>query len=439
MKKCRITKAFFLTLSRESCIIKGKLFYFRYFVYFRYTFESAGSYMINRKMQSLGARRSSIRELFEYGKKRRAEVGNDNVFDFSLGNPSVPAPCEVNQEIKRLIEEESSVSLHGYTSTEGDINVRKRIADYVNSTYGENITPECIYMTVGASAAITITLKAIATEGEEVIAIAPCFPEYRVFVENGGSRFVPVLCNDDFSLDIEAIRNAINENTAAIMINSPNNPSGAIYSEESIIELSSMLREMSEKLGKTIYLISDEPYRELVYDDAFVPYVTKYYDNSIVCYSFSKSLSIPGERIGYILLSPRLAEFKEVREAICGAGRSLGFVCAPSLLQKLVGECLGKTADISIYDKNRRLLLSALTEYGYDAVKPEGAFYLFVKSPSGDGVEFSERAKAMDILIVPSDDFGKPGYARLSYCVETEMIERSLPKFKKLIEGYKND
>ena len=395
--------------------------------------------MINKKMQSLGVKRSSIRELFEYGKKRRAEVGDDQVFDFSLGNPSVPAPKEVEDEIRRLLETESSISLHGYTSAEGDITVRRKIADYISESYGEKITPECIYMTVGASAAITITLKALAMEGEEIVVVVPCFPEYRVFVENSGSKFVPVPASEDFSLDVEAIRAAINENTAAVMINSPNNPTGAIYSEESIIELSRMLGEMSQKLGKTIYLISDEPYRELVYDGSDVPFVTKYYDNSIICYSFSKSLSLPGERIGYILISPRMESFSDVRAAICGAGRSLGFVCAPSLLQKIVAGCLGKTADISIYDRNRRLLLSALSEYGYEVIKPQGAFYLFIKSPSGDGVEFSERAKAMDVLIVPSDDFGRDGYARLSYCVETEMIERALPRFKKIIEGYKND
>ena len=395
--------------------------------------------MINQKMQDLGAKRSSIRELFEYGKMRRAEVGAERVFDFSLGNPSVPAPKEVSEEMKRLLESMDSVMLHGYTSAEGDATVREKIADYINRTYGEEIAPECIYMTVGAAAALTISLHALVTDGEEVIAISPYFPEYKVFVEKSGAKFVSVAARDDFSLDIDAIREAINEKTAAIIINSPNNPTGAIYSEESIKELASMLREMNERLGKTVYLISDEPYRELVYDGANVPFVTRHYDESVICYSFSKSLSIPGERIGYILISPRIDNFKGVREAICGAGRALGFVCAPSMLQRLVAGCLGKTADISIYDKNRKLLLSALSEYGYTVIKPEGAFYLFIKSPSGDGREFSERAKALDILIVPSEDFGVAGYARLSYCVNTEMIERALPQFKKLIEGYKND
>ena len=395
--------------------------------------------MINRKMQDLGARRSSIRELFEYGKKRRAEIGDDKVFDFSLGNPSVPAPSEVIDEMIRLLTEEDSVSLHGYTSAPGDITVREKIANYINESFGEVATPECIYMTVGAAAALTISLHALVGAGEEVIAIAPYFPEYKVFVEKCGGKLVSVPSRDDFSLDIDRIREAINERTAAVIINSPNNPSGAIYSEESIARLSAMLKEMSKRLGKTIYLISDEPYRELVYDGVTVPFVTKYYDDSIVCYSFSKSLSIPGERIGYIFISPRIDSFSDVRDAIYGAGRALGFVCAPSLLQKLVSKCLGKTADISIYDKNRRILLDALTEYGYEIVKPQGAFYLFIKSPSSDGREFSERAKAMDILIVPSEDFGIAGYARLSYCVETEMMERALPQLKKLIEGYKND
>ncbi len=393
--------------------------------------------MINRKMQGLGAKRSSIRELFEYGKKRRVEVGEDKVFDFSLGNPSVPAPRSVNDGLIRLLTEESSVSLHGYTSAEGDITVRKKIAEYINSTYGESVSHECIYMTVGAAAALTIAFGALVTEGEEIITVAPYFPEYKVFAEGAGGRLVAVPARDrDFHLDLEKIEAAINENTAAVLINSPNNPTGVIYGEDELSALALMLKKKSLELGKVIYLISDEPYRELVYGDAEVPYVTRLYDNTIVCYSFSKSLSIPGERIGYILISPRMEDFTDVREAICGAGRSFGYVCAPSLLQKLVAGCLGQCADISIYDANRRLLLDALTEFGYEVVKPEGAFYLFIKSPSGDGVELSERAKAMNLLLAPSHDFGYGGYVRLSYCVETEMIKRSLPYFKKLMESY---
>jgi aspartate aminotransferase len=394
--------------------------------------------MINQKMQELGAKRSVIRELFEYGKKRKSEVGEQNVFDFSLGNPSVPAPKEVNLVLERLLREEDSVKLHGYTSAEGDLSVRRAIAEYINRTEGEEISPECVYMTVGAAAALTISLKALVLPDEEVITYAPYFPEYKVFVEAVGAKLVEVPGRDgDLLLDIENIKAHINEKTAAVMINSPNNPTGVVFDEENIKALADMLRQMSEKLGRTIYLISDEPYRELVYDDVKVPYVTKYYDDTLVCYSFSKSLSIPGERIGYIVISPRINDFASVRAAVAGAGRALGFVCAPSMLQRLVAECLGKTSDISVYDKNRRLLLSSLTEYGYEVIKPQGAFYLFIKSPSGDGVEFSERAKGMDILIVPSDDFGIPGYVRLSYCVKTETIERALPIFKKLIESYR--
>ena len=394
--------------------------------------------MINQKMRELGAKRSVIRELFEYGKKRKSEVGEQNVFDFSLGNPSVPAPKEVNPVLERLLREEDSVKLHGYTSAEGDLSVRRAIAEYINRTEGEEIRPECVYMTVGAAAALTISLKALVSPGEEVITYAPYFPEYKVFVEATGAKLIEVPGRDsDLLLDIESIKAHINEKTAAVMINSPNNPTGVVFDEENIKALSDMLRQMSKKLGRTIYLISDEPYRELVYDEVKVPYVTKYYDDTLVCYSFSKSLSIPGERIGYIVISPRINDFPSVRAAVAGAGRALGFVCAPSMLQRLVAEFLGKTSDISVYDKNRRLLLSSLTEYGYEVIKPQGAFYLFIKSPSGDGVEFSERAKRMDILLVPSDDFGIPGYVRLSYCVKTETIERALPIFKKLIESYR--
>ena len=394
--------------------------------------------MINPRMQELGSKRSVIRELFEYGKKQKALLGDEAVYDFSLGNPSVPAPNVVKDELLELLQNEDSVALHGYTSAEGDLGVRTKIAEYISKTHGVTASAEAIYMTVGAAAALTISLNAILTEGEEVITIAPYFPEYKVFVEGAGGRLISVPARgDNFYPDIQKIGAAINERTAAIIINSPNNPTGAVYDEESIEALANMLRKKSAEIGKTIYLISDEPYRELVYGDAEVPYLTKFYDNTLVCYSFSKSLSIPGERIGYIFISPKIADFRSVREAICGAGRSLGFVCAPSMLQRLVARCLGKTADIEIYDRNRKMLVFALREYGYEVVEPEGAFYLFIKSPSGDGAEFSERAKGLGILIVPSEDFGTAGYARLSYCVKTEMIERALPYFKKLMESYK--
>lgn len=393
--------------------------------------------MINEKMRELGARRSVIRELFEYGKKRKSEIGAENVYDFSLGNPSVPAPIEVNESIKELIDNESSILLHGYTSAQGDAGVRAAIADYINKTEGESVNADCLYMTVGAAAALTISLTALTTPGAEVIVPAPYFPEYKVFIERCGAVIKEVTCDSDFQLDISAIEAAINEKTAAIIINSPNNPTGAVFTEENIIALSSLLRNKEEEYGRAIYIIADEPYRELVYDGIKVPYLTKYYDDTVVCYSYSKSLSLPGERIGYVLVCPRCRDFLSVYQAVCGAGRALGFVCAPSLLQKLLPKVIGKVSDVSIYDRNRRLLIDTFTKYGLETVKPDGAFYLFIKSPSGDSTEFCERAKRFEILIVPSDDFGAPGYARLAYCVKTEEIERALPAFKALAESYK--
>lgn len=394
--------------------------------------------MINSRMRELGAKRSVIRELFEYGKTRKAIVGEENVYDFSLGNPSVEAPREVNENLIRLINEESSVTLHGYTSAQGDASVRAAIAKYINDTHGESVNADCLYMTVGAAAALTCSISAVVSSGEEVIVPTPYFPEYKVFIERCGAAIRTVPTREaDFKLDICAIESAINEKTAAIIINSPNNPSGVVYDEENIISLTDMLKRKSAELGHTLYLISDEPYRELIYDGVKVPYLTKYYDDTLVCYSFSKSLSIPGERIGYVLVCPRCKDFIATYQAICGAGRALGFVCAPSLLQRLIPSCLGKASDIGIYDRNRRLLVERLTEYGYELIKPEGAFYLFIKSPSGDGQEMSERAKKYELLIVPSDDFGTRGYVRLSYCVTTEQIERALPALKALIESYK--
>lgn len=393
--------------------------------------------MINQKMRELGAKRSVIRELFEYGKKRKAEIGEDKVYDFSLGNPSVAAPEAVNAALSDLISSENPVALHGYTSAQGDAGVRAAIADYINTTYGESVNADCIYMSVGAAAALTCTLTAVVSAGEEVIVPSPYFPEYKVFIEKCGGVIREVTCDGELQPDIVAIEKAINERTAAIIINSPNNPTGAVYSEENIKALTEALCRCEKRYGHPIYLISDEPYRELVYDGVTVPYLTKYYNDTIVCYSFSKSLSIPGERIGYVLVSPRCEDFTSVYQAVCGAGRSLGYVCAPSLLQKALPYCLGKTADISVYDRNRRMLMERLSEFGFEMIRPQGAFYLFIKSPSGDATEFCERAKKHEILIVPSDDFGIEGYARLSYCVTTEQIERSMPAFEALAKSYK--
>ncbi len=394
--------------------------------------------MLNEKMRALGAVRSEIREIFEYGMRRKAEIGEENVFDFSLGNPSVPAPNEVTEGLSALLSEYSPERLHAYTSAQGDAKVRAAIAEYINEAHGTSVTPDCIYMTAGAAAALTATLTAVVSPGEEVIVIAPYFPEYKVFVERCGGVLREVAADSDtFQPDIEALSAAINERTAAIIINSPNNPTGAVITEKMVKELAALLNECEAKYGRSIYIIADEPYRELVYDGVFVPYLPKYYADTIVCYSYSKSLSLPGERIGYVMVSPDCRDSRDVYLAVCGAGRALGFVCAPSMLQHLLPRCLGKTSDISIYDRNRRLLLRELTDYGFTLVRPDGAFYLFMKAPGGDAHAFAEAAKKYELLLVPSDSFGCEGYVRISYCVTTEQVQRALPAFKMLADEYK--
>lgn len=396
--------------------------------------------MISSKMLDLGKKSSIIREIFEYGKKRKAEIGAENVYDFSLGNPSVPAPESVTETMKKLIAETPAEVLHGYTSAPGDMGVRTAIAENIKSKFGVNANPGLVYMTCGAAASLTITLNAIAEDGDEIIAFAPFFPEYRVFVEQSGAKFVPVSCKtEDLQIDFEALEKALNKNTKAVIINSPNNPSGVIVPEKDIVKLAQLLNEKQAEYGKEIFIISDEPYRELVFTGEKVPYIPAYYDNSFVCYSYSKALSLPGERIGYIFVSPTMKDCNDVYAAVCGAGRALGFVCAPSLMQYTIGKCLNDTADVSVYDKNRNLLYNALTEIGYTVIKPDGAFYMFVKSLEEDANAFYERAKKFDLLIVPSDSFGVNGFVRISYCVDTDLIERSIPAFKALYEDYKND
>lgn len=393
--------------------------------------------MISEKMMELGQTRSVIREIFEYGNKRKQEIGADKVFDFSLGNPSVPAPDTVNQAILDILKEEPSTVLHGYTSAQGDFGVRKTIAEYINKTQNTNVLPEDIYMTVGAAASLTISIHAITVPGDEIITFTPFFPEYRVFVEKAGASLVTVASREeDFQVEAESFRNAITPKTKAVLLNSPNNPSGVVLKEEIIVNICQVLKEKQEEYGHDIFLISDEPYRELVYDDIKVPYLLNYYANTLVCYSFSKSLSLPGERIGYIVVSNRMKQAKEVYAAVCGAGRALGYVCAPSLFQRVAARCVGQTSDISVYKKNRDLLLAGLTEYGYTCAKPDGAFYLFVKALEEDANAFCEKAKKYELLLVPGDDFGCKGYVRISYCVSTEQIENSLPAFKKLAEEY---
>ncbi len=396
--------------------------------------------MVSEKMKALGVKKSVIREIFEYAKKRKAEIGEDKVFDYSIGNPSVPAPAIVNETLKELIESRESTALHGYTSAQGDFGVREAIADYIEKTYKTEADPNLIYMTVGAAASLTISFNALITPNsdEEIIAFSPFFPEYRVFVEKAGAKLTVVSSPaPDFQVDLCALENALNEKTRAVIVNSPNNPTGVVLSESTVASMCEILKRAEEKYGQPIYLVSDEPYRELVYGGVKVPYLTNYYDDTIVCYSFSKSLSLPGERIGYISVSPKAKDAKDVYAAILGAGRALGFVCAPALFQYLIPKCLGKTADISVYDANRTLLYEALTSYGYTCAKPDGAFYLYVKALEDDAYAFYERAKKYELLLVPGDDFGCKGYVRIAYCVTTEQIKNSLPAFKKLAEDYK--
>ena len=393
--------------------------------------------MISSKMLKLGKKSSVIREIFEYGLKRKAEIGAENVYDFSLGNPSVPAPEKVTEVMKKLIDETPAEVLHGYTSAPGDVKVRTAIAENIKKKFGVDASLSNIYMTCGAAASLTITLNAIVEDGDEVIAFAPFFPEYRVFVEQAGAKLVVVSNKtEDLQLDFDAIEKAITPNTKAVIINSPNNPSGVIVPESDIIKLAELLNNKQKEYGKEIFLISDEPYRELVFTGEKVAYIPCYYDNAIVCYSYSKALSLPGERIGYIFVAPTVKDSGDVFAAICGSGRALGYVCAPSLMQYTIAQCLNDTADVSIYEKNRNLLYDALTEMGYTVIKPDGAFYMFVKSLEEDANAFYERAKKFDLLIVPSDSFGVPGFVRISYCVDTSLIERSLPAFKALYEDY---
>lgn len=389
-------------------------------------------------MLKLGQVRSVIRDMFEYGNKRAAEIGRENVFDFSLGNPNVPAPKEVNEALIKLLSEEDSVKLHGYTSAAGDASVRTAIAEFINKNYGTSVTAENLYLTVGAAAALTITIKALANKDDEIIVFAPFFPEYRVFIETAGAKCVPVKCREeDFQIDFSALQNAINEKTKAVIINSPCNPSGVVFSKDTITKLAELLNNSQKKYGNNIYIIADEPYRELVFDDIEVPFVPCFYDNTVVCYSFSKSLSLPGERIGYILVNNKANDSAELFDAVCGAGRALGFVCAPTLFQKLIPYCLGKTSDISIYKKNRDILLNNLSKFGYKVAQPDGAFYLFLKALEEDANAFCEKAKQFELLLVPGDSFGYPGYVRISYCVSTQQIEKSLPAFEKLAKLYK--
>ena len=392
----------------------------------------------NEKMYGLGSKRSVIREIFEYSKKRAAEIGPENVFDFSLGNPSVEPPKAISDTIMALLTSGDATLLHGYTSAQGDASVRAAVAGNIEKRHGVKISPNLIYMTCGAAASLTVTLRAVMNEGEECIAFAPFFTEYRVFVENaGGKLVVSTPMAKTFQVDLADFESKITASTKCVIVNSPNNPSGVVYSEETVKGICEILKKKSAEYGHAIYLIADEPYRELVYGDVNVPYLMNYYENTFVCYSWSKALSLPGERIGYIAVNPAMQDAEKLYLAVCGAGRSLGFVCAPSLFQQVVGKNIDVTVDVNVYKENRDLLVDNLTAYGYECVKPDGAFYLFVKALEEDAAAFAAKAKAHEILVVPCDDFGVSGYVRIAYCVDKARIERALPAFKALAEEYK--
>ncbi len=394
--------------------------------------------LINEKMIALGESRSVIREIFEYANRRKSEIGADKVFDFSIGNPSTPPPVGVQNALLDLLTNTDSMSLHSYTSSAGSLITRRRIAEKESARAGYPITADSVYMTCGAAASLSISLRALLREGDKVILLAPFFPEYKVFTENAGGVIVIVPPKDEsMQPDMQAFEDALTEDVKAVIINSPNNPSGAIYSEETLSKMGKLLSDAEEKYQKSIYLISDEPYRELVYDGGSVPFAPAFYENTLVCYSYSKSLSLPGERIGYILVPPTVKAAEKVFAAVCGAGRSLGYVCAPSLFQHLVAACVDEVPDVATYDENRTLLYNSLSEMGFTCTKPEGAFYLFVKTPDGvSSQEFYEEAKKYELLLVPSDSFGIGGYVRVAYCIAKSTIEGALPAFQKLSEHY---
>lgn len=394
--------------------------------------------MIAQKMLALGTGGNAIRDIAAYADARAAEIGGENVFNFSIGNPNVPAPEKVRQTLIELLQNESALELHSYTPAPGLMSARMAAARAESARAGYDIPAECVYMTSGASSSLSIVLAAISGEGERVAALAPFFPEYRVYAESAGAEFVTIPPADvSMQPDMAAFEKVVESGVAAVMINSPNNPSGAILSADTLTKMAEILDAAQKKQGRSIYLIADEPYRELVYGDVTVPFVPNFYDNTIVCYSYSKSLSLPGERLGYIMVPPCVENSKTVFAAISGAGRALGYVCAPSLMQRMIVKCADVKPDITSYANNRETLYTHLTSLGFECVKPDGAFYLFVKAPRGDtAAQFCEKAKRFELLLVPSDSFGVPGYARLAYCISEKTAHACLPAFTRLAEEY---
>lgn len=391
---------------------------------------------INEKSYAYGAQKSSIREIAAYGSARKAEIGAENVFDFSLGNPSIPAPESVRASIARALELPPT-QLHGYTPAPGLPAAREAVAASLNRRFGTSYAAGDVYLTCGAAASLSISFHTLVNPGDEVIVIAPYFPEYRVWIETAGATCVEVMADPEtFQIDVPAVAAAINERTKAIVINSPNNPVGSVYAQKNLEDLAVALHDAQKRLGTKVYLISDEPYREITYG-ADVPWVPSIYDRTIVCYSYSKSLSLPGERIGWVLVPNTNPEHDELVLSVAGAGRKLGFVCAPALFQHVVIDCVDEPTNVEAYAENRRVLTEGLSALGYEFIEPQGAFYLWVKALEPDASAFFERAKALELLPVPSDSFGCPGWVRVGYCVSKETIVNSMPAWKKLAESYR--
>ena len=396
--------------------------------------------MFNRQAYEMGAAPNRIRQIFEYGRQQAKLVGEEKVYDFSLGNPSIPAPATVNQSIHRLLDTESSIRIHGYTSSAGGDLLREAVARNLTERFGVKAAARNVFITCGAAPALESVLVALRTEHSEIVGIAPYFMEYKAFTEANGSRFVLVPADlENFQVNIPALAAAVNENTQAVILNSPNNPSGAILTAETLHAVAALLTERSAQYGHPIYIIADEPYRELVYGDAEVTFIPRVYRDTIVCYSWSKSLSMPGERIGYVFVPEEATDSHDLFLAIAGAARASGHICAPSLIQRAVAENIDCMPDLEAYKVNRKLLYEGLTAIGYECVRPDGAFYLFVKTPGGDNDAFCEKAMAKNLLVVPSEPFGVEGYFRLGYCVSKDMIERALPVFRAVFEEMLQD
>lgn len=396
--------------------------------------------MVNQEYYNLGTAPSVIRQLFAYGLEQAAKVGADKVYDYSLGNPSIPAPKKVNESIKKIVDEMDSIKLHGYSMAAGFDTARAAVAKDLAERFGLDVKASELFFTCGAAPALISIIKALIVDADsEIMAVAPFFPEYRPFVNANGGKLVVVPADTKaFQIHLDEVEKRITKNTQGIIINSPNNPSGVVYTEETLKGLAALLERKSKEYGHPIYIIADEPYRELVYGGVKVPFIPCLYKNTIVCYSYSKSLSLPGERIGYVYVPGFAEDVDAVYAAISGAARIMGHVCPPTLMQKVIEYCAEERPDLVAYDENRNLLYSSLREMGYECAKPDGAFYLFVKAPNGDANAFSEKAKLEhNLLVVPADGFGCPGYFRLSYCVANDMIQRSLPAFKAMIESYK--